>query len=116
MEVLWSTMRKSRLNHRIQERLIEHLVSGTTALTAASLCAVGRKAARLFFLHLRKVITLELEAESESMFGDDFKEEVCHSAGEYVRYKARTNGMGSFGGSAQARISRSLPSYERKTS
>jgi transposase len=38
-------MRKSRLSRYKQNRLIEHFVSGSTALTAASLCAVNRKTA-----------------------------------------------------------------------
>ncbi|MBT3887266.1 MAG: IS1595 family transposase, partial [Rhodospirillaceae bacterium] len=33
-------MRKSRLSHYKQDRLIEHFVSGSPALTAASLCGV----------------------------------------------------------------------------
>ena len=34
-------MRKSRLSHDKQERLIEHFVSGSTSLTAARLCGVN---------------------------------------------------------------------------
>ena len=66
-------MRKSRLSRYKQDRLIEHFVSGSTALTAASLCSVNRKTAAFFFLRLRAIIVLELEAESEAMFGGEIE-------------------------------------------
>ena len=62
-------MRKGRLSKYNQDRLIGHFVSGSTALTAASLCSVNRKTAAFFFLRLRAIIVLKLEAESEAMFG-----------------------------------------------
>ena len=62
-------MRKSRLSRYKQDRLIEHFVAGTTARTASSLCGVNRKTAAFYFLRLREIIGLELEAESEAMFG-----------------------------------------------
>jgi transposase len=48
------------ISHYKQDRLIEHFVSGSTAPTAASLCAVNRKTAAFFFLRLREIIALEL--------------------------------------------------------
>jgi len=60
-------MRKSRLSVYKQDRLIEHFVSGSTARTAVSLVGVNRKTAAFFFLRLREIIALELEAESEAM-------------------------------------------------
>ena len=66
-------MRKSRLSKYKQDRLIEHFVSGSTALTAASLCSVNRKTAAFFFLRLREIIVLELEAESEAMFDGEIE-------------------------------------------
>ena len=66
-------MRKSRLSKYKQDRLIEHFVSGSTALTAASLCSVNRKTAAFFFLRLGEIIVLELEAESEAMFGGEIE-------------------------------------------
>jgi len=66
-------MRKSRLSKYKQDRLIEHFVSGSTALTAASLCSVNRKTAAFFFLRLREIIVLELEAENEAMFGGEIE-------------------------------------------
>ena len=62
-------MHKSRLSHFKQDRMIEHFVLGSTALTAARLCGGNRKTATYFFLRLREIIALELEAESEAMFG-----------------------------------------------
>ena len=63
------SMRKSRLSHYKQARLVEHFVAGTTARTAASLCGVNRKTAALYFLRLREIIAYELEAASTAMFG-----------------------------------------------
>jgi hypothetical protein len=57
-------MRKSRLSDYKQDRMIEHFISRSTALTAASLCGVNRKTAAFFFLRLREIIALELEAGS----------------------------------------------------
>ena len=66
-------VRKGRLSKYKQDRLIEHFVSGSTALTAASLCSVNRKTAAFFFLRLGEIIVLELEAESEAMFGGEIE-------------------------------------------
>ena len=75
-------MRKSRLSHYKQDRLIEHFVSGSTALTAASLCCVNRKTAAFFFLRLREIIALELEAESEAMFGGEIEVDESYFGGK----------------------------------
>lgn len=56
-------MRKSRLSHYKQDRLIEHFVAGCTARTAASLIGVNRKTATYCFLRLREIIGIELEAD-----------------------------------------------------
>jgi transposase len=77
-------MRKSRLSHYKQNRLIEHFVSGSTALTAASLCAVNRKTAAFFFLRLREIIALELEAESEAMFGGEIEVDESYFGGRRI--------------------------------
>ena len=68
-------MCKSRLSEYKQERLMEHFVSGSTSLTAARLCGVNRKTAACFFCRLREIIALELDAESEALFGG--KRKVC---------------------------------------
>ncbi len=66
-------MRQSRLSHYKKDRLIEHFVAGTTARTAARFCGVHRNTAAFFFYRLRELIVLELEAESEAMFGREIK-------------------------------------------
>ena len=75
-------MRKSRLSHYKQNRLIEHFVSGSSALTAASLCCVNRKTSAFFFLRLREIIALELEAESEAMFGGEIEVDESYFGGK----------------------------------
>ena len=75
------SMRKSRLSHYKQDRLLEHFVSGSTALTAARLCGVNRKTAAFFFRRLRELIALELEAESEAMFGGERVRDYYESMG-----------------------------------
>lgn len=75
------SMRKSRLSHYKQDRLIEHFVSGSTALTASSLCGVNRKTATYFFLRLREIITRELEAESGTQFGGEIEVDESYFGG-----------------------------------
>ena len=75
-------MRKGRLSKYKQDRLIEHFVSGSTALTAASLCSVNRKTAAFFFLRLRAIIVLELEAESEAMFDGEIEVDESYFGGK----------------------------------
>lgn len=75
-------MRKSRLSRYKQDRLIEHFVAGTTARTAASLCGVNRKTAAFFFHRLREIVALELEAESEAMFGGEIEVDESYFGGK----------------------------------
>ena len=77
-------MRKGRLSKYNQDRLIEHFVSGSTALTAASLCSVNRKTAAFFFLRLRAIIVLKLEAESEAMFGGEIEVDESYFGGKRI--------------------------------
>ena len=53
-------MRKSRLSWSIQQRLIEHFVSGSTARTAASLVGVNKSTAGFYFHRLREMIALSV--------------------------------------------------------
>ena len=85
-------MRKSRLSHYKQDRLIEHFVSGSTALTAASLCGVNRKTAAFFFLRLREIISLELEAENEAMFGGEIEVDESYFGGKRKGKRGRGAG------------------------
>ena len=82
-------MRKSRLSPYKQDRLIEHFVSGSTALTAASLCGVNRKTAAYFFLRLREIITLELDVESEAMFGGEIEVDESYFGGKRQEKRGR---------------------------
>ena len=75
-------MRKSRLSRYKQDRLIEHFVAGTTARTASSLCGVNRKTAACYFFRLRGIIAMELEAESEAMFGGEIEVDESYFGGK----------------------------------
>ena len=75
-------MRKSRLSRYKQDRLIEHFVAGTTALTTASLCGVNRKTAAFYFHRLREIIAYELEAESEAMFVGEIEVDESYFGGK----------------------------------
>ena len=85
-------MRKGRLSKYKHDRLIEHFVSGSTALTAASLCSVNRKTAAFFFLRLRAIIVLELEAESEAMFGGEIEVVESYFEGKPIGKRGRGAG------------------------
>jgi transposase len=85
-------MRKSRLSCYKQDRLIEHFISGSTALTAASLCGVNLKTAAFFFLRLREIIVLELEAESEAMFGGEIEVDESYFGGKWKGKRGRGAG------------------------
>ena len=75
-------MRKSRLSHDKQELLIEHFVSSSTSLTAARLCGVNRKTSNSSFLQLREIIALELEVESEAIFGGEVEVDKSYFGAE----------------------------------
>ena len=75
-------MRKSRHSRYKQDRLIEHFVAGTTARTASSLCGVNRKTAAFYFLRLREIIVIELEGESEAMFGGEIEVDESYFGGK----------------------------------
>ena len=75
-------MRKSRLSDYKQDRLLEHFISGSTALTAASLCGVNRKTAAFYFLRLLEIIALDLEAENEAMFGGEIEVDESYLGGK----------------------------------
>ena len=75
-------MRKSDLSSCKQDRLIEHFVSGSTALTAASLCGVNRETAVYFFLRLREIIALELGVKSEAIFDGEIEVDEGYFGGK----------------------------------
>ncbi len=82
-------MRRSRLSPCKQDRLIAHFVSGSTALTAASLCGVNRKTAAYFFHRLREMIALDLEAESAAMFGGEIEVDESYFGGKRKAKRGR---------------------------
>ena len=90
-------MRKSRLSYYKQDRLIEHFISGSAALTAASLCGVNLKTAAFFFLRLREIIVLELEAESEAMFGGEIEVDESYFGGKRKRGRGAGGKIPVFG-------------------
>jgi len=59
LELSWDQCASVVLANK-QDRLIEHFVSRSTALTAANLCGVNRKMAAYFPLRLREIIALDL--------------------------------------------------------
>jgi len=78
------SMRKSRLSHSKQLRLMEHFVSGSTARCASELVGVNGKTGAFYYRRLRVIISTELEQEAadflsgeievdESYFGDHRK-------------------------------------------
>ena len=85
-------MRKGRLSKYKQDRLIEHFVSGSTALTAASLCSVNHKTAAFFSLRLRAIIVLKLEAESKAMFGGEIEVDESYFGGKRIGKRGRGAG------------------------
>jgi transposase len=66
-------MRKSRLKKHIQDKLIEHFVTGTTARCAAELIGVNRKTAGYYFHRLREIIAYQLDRESQDVFGGEIE-------------------------------------------
>ena len=75
-------MRKSRISKHKQGRLVEHFVAGTTARTAGALCGVHRNTAAFYFLRLREIIALEIEAESEALFGGEVEIDESYFGGK----------------------------------
>ena len=82
----------SRLSHYKQDRLIEHFVSGAASLTAARLCGVNRKTSSYFFLRLCEIIALELEVESETMFGGEIEVDESYFGGRRKGQRDRSAG------------------------
>jgi transposase len=74
-------MRKSRLSKRIQDRLIEHFVAGTTARCAADLVGVNRKTAAYYFQRLREIIALQMEQESHEVFAGEIELDESYFGG-----------------------------------
>jgi len=74
-------MRKSRLSKSIQSKLIEHFVAGTTARCAAEIIGVNRKTSAYYFQRLREIISLQLEKESQEVFGGEIEVDESYFGG-----------------------------------
>jgi transposase len=74
-------MRKSRLSERIQRRLIEHFVAGTTARCAAELVGVHRNTAAYYFQRLREIIAHQLEQEAHEVFDGEIEVDESYFGG-----------------------------------
>ena len=74
-------MRKSRLSQRIESKLIEHFIAGTTGRCAAELIGVNRKTACYYFQRLREVIAYKLEQESNEVFGGEIEVDESYFGG-----------------------------------
>ena len=74
-------MRKSRLSERIQDKLIEHFVAGTTARCAAELIDVNRKTAGYYYQRLREIIAHQLEQESLEVFDGEIEIDESYFGG-----------------------------------
>ncbi len=74
-------MRKSRLDSRVQQRLIEHFVAGTTARCAAELVGVHRNTAAYYFQRLREIIAHHLEQEAHEVFDGEIEVDESYFGG-----------------------------------
>ena len=74
-------MRKSRLDSRVKQRLIEHFVAGTTARCAAELVGVHRNTAAYYFQRLREIIAHHLEQEAHEVFDGEIEVDESYFGG-----------------------------------
>ena len=86
------SMRKSRISVYKQDRLIEHFVSGSTALTAAALVGVNKKKAAYFFHRLREIIVFEIEHESHEVFDGEIEVDESYFGGRRKGNRGRGAG------------------------
>ncbi len=82
-------MRKSRLSNRIQSRLLEHFVAGTTARCAAELVGVNRKTASYYFQRLREIIAQQMELEAEEVWGGEIELDESYFGGRRKGMRGR---------------------------
>lgn len=82
-------MRKSRLRKRLQTRLLEHFIAGTTSRCAASLVGVNKNTAAYYYHRLREIIFIELEAESLEFFSGEIEVDESYFGGIRKRKRGR---------------------------
>lgn len=85
-------MRKCRLSKRIQNRLLEHFVAGTTARCAGELVGVHRNTSAYFYRRLREIIALKCEQESYEVFDGEIEVDESYFGG--ARKGKRGRGAG----------------------
>lgn len=86
------SMRKSRLSQPKQDRLLEHFVAGTTARCAASLVGVNFKTSAYYYRRLRELIALEIEFESNEIFGGEIEVDESYFGGKRKGRRGRGAG------------------------
>jgi len=74
-------MRKSRLSKKIQDRLIEHFVAGTTARCAAELIGVNRKTAAYYYQRLRVLIASQAKQAEHEVFDGEIEVDESYFGG-----------------------------------
>jgi len=74
-------MRKSRLSHYKQLKLLEHFVSGSTARCAAELVGVNRKSAAYYYHRLRVIISINLEQEAREFLSGEIEVDESYFGG-----------------------------------
>ncbi len=74
-------MRKSRLDKKIQDRLVEHFVAGTTARCAAALVGVNVKTAAYYYQRLREIIAAQTEQKSHEVFDGEIEVDESYFGG-----------------------------------
>lgn len=85
-------MRKSRLSITVQDRLIEHFISGSTARCAGSLVGVNKSTAAYYFHRLRQIILYHLELESEEYFDGSIEVDESYFGGHRKGNRGRGAG------------------------
>ena len=74
-------MRKSRLSKKVQDRLIEHFVAGTTARCASCLVGVNFKTGAYYYSRLRELIYEHLEREASEVWGGEIEVDESYFGG-----------------------------------
>ena len=85
-------MRKSRLDKKTQDRLVEHFVAGTTARCAAALVGVNVKTAAYYYQRLREIIAAQTEQESHEVFDGEIEVDESYFGGHRKGNRGRGAG------------------------
>jgi transposase len=74
-------MKKSRLSHSKQLRLMEHFVAGSTARCASELVCVNRKTGAYYYHRLRVIISTEVEQEAAEFLSGEIEVDESYFGG-----------------------------------